>query len=107
MDDCQYSNEGHDLFVIGHSTGPHPILFLQCVGCGATTQLPLTNSEWADYLQCLADAGREWLDDMQRRAVASGQGNEIQATLIETLLGRLRRQVDALDLFDEGDDVPF
>lgn len=63
MNDCQCSaGGGHVWSVTGHSTGPRPLLFLQCVGCGNEQRLALKDDEWDDYLSWLNEAGMQWVD---------------------------------------------
>lgn len=56
MIDCQ-----HSWGVVGHSSGPRPILFLQCGHCGAEWRLFPTAEEWGDYLNEMAEAGMSWV----------------------------------------------
>ena len=118
MEECQ-----HSWSVIGHSTGPRPILFLQCSHCGIESRLFPTADEWADYLDWCAEGGARWVarhlgqPDPYGETPAADSDILIDETtdgihleLRETALGRqqrLARLIDAMELFDEGDDVPF
>ena len=118
MEECQ-----HSWSVIGHSTGPRPILFLQCMNCGIESRLFPTADEWAGYLNWCAEGGARWVawhlgqPDPYGETPAADSDILIDETtdgihleLRETALGRqqrLARLIDSLDLFDEGDDVPF
>ena len=62
MNDCQCSaGDRHVWIVTGHSTGPRPLLFLQCGGCGNEQRLALKDGEWDDYLNWLNEAGVRWV----------------------------------------------
>lgn len=60
-DEVQREIHEHSYVVIGHSTGPRPILYLQCSLCGMESKIFPAADEWADYLQELSEAGMRWL----------------------------------------------
>ena len=59
----QNETNRHEWVVIGQGLNGRtgPVLFVQCLGCGTRDEIYPTPAEFADYLDYLAEAGREWL----------------------------------------------
>lgn len=121
MIDCQMEQgKKHSWSVIGHSTGPAALLFLECGHCGAQWCLRLTDEEWGDYLNELSEAGRVWVarhlglpDPFEAHMTTGdhqlvGHYEDENVTLKLWKINKTAGLIDDLDLFDEGDgDVPF
>lgn len=61
MMNCTDESRTHSWSVIGHSTGPAALLFLECGHCRAQWRLHLTDERWGDYLNELNEAGMRWV----------------------------------------------